>query len=167
MKNENPRLFEGGAFAPELFHDEKGPKTLQLEFVGDNKADAKADTKAGVNASADGSALAVDAVQSHRYDAAVYFPPDFAKKLADYRKSICENAAAHRSGQPQSTVGEIEIPQPQIVHTTASERSQLASERLTSVLGRWTEEVGESNLEAAGVPVSAVRPFDAKNIDLF
>jgi sodium transport system permease protein len=142
-----------GRFSPQLFSDgEKGSNRLLLDFPGDN-----------------GQAMereAIEGVESHRYDAALVFPPDFAKKLADYRKAIIDHAAKHHAHASTEASSDIEIPKPQVISTTANERSQLAAQRLRFVLDRWTEEVGKTNLASVGMPASAVRPFDLENVDL-
>ena len=107
-------------------------------------------------------------VQEKKYDAALVFPPDFARRLEAYRKAIHDDAAAGtRSAPLPKGEGSIaDIPRPKIIYTTANERSLMACSRLTAVLDRWTEEVGKTNLVAGGMPAQAVRPFEVDSSNL-
>ena len=58
------------------------------------------------------------------------------------------------------------IPSPEIMYTTANERSQNGCNRLVAVLERWREELGKSNLAAGGVPASAASPFSLEKKDI-
>ena len=126
----------------------------------------------------DQAAAARRLVQAKKFDAALVFPPDFASRLEAYRKAIQDDAAAGRPSEtetprrgdagtkepPRPRVPAsprpflVEIPRPEIIYTTANERSAMAWNRLTAVLDRWTEEIGKVNLVAGGMPARAVRP---------
>ena len=129
----------------------------------------------------DRAAEASRLVQAKKFDAALVFPPDFAKRLEAYRKAIHDDAArSPDAGQPmpdeasaartasaeRSAASIAEIPRPKIIYTTANERSLMACNRLTAVLDRWTEEVGKTNLVAGGMPAQAVRPFEVDSSNL-
>ena len=58
------------------------------------------------------------------------------------------------------------IPAPELIYTTANERSYDAHNRLSAVLERWRDQLGKSNLVAAGVPVATARPFELKDTDV-
>ena len=58
------------------------------------------------------------------------------------------------------------VPSPEIIHSTANEKSELAFARLTGVLQRWSEQIGEDNLAQSGVPKLAARPFLVGSADV-
>ena len=59
-----------------------------------------------------------------------------------------------------------QVPSPEIIYSTASDKSQLACVRLAEVLRRWTQRIGEENLELSGVPKGAVQPFSVGAADV-
>ena len=128
------------------------------------------------DAAGEGAAEASRLVQAKKYDAALVFPPDFAKRLEAYRKAIHDDAAAGRlrgaasdSKISKSQISDAkipEIPRPKIIYTAANERSLMACDRLALVLDRWTGEVGKTNLVAGGMPAQAVRPFEVDFVNL-
>ena len=166
-----PALFQDGAFAPQPGRDAaRDAELLTLEF-------------ATAKPCPDGPPLdareeACRAVQSGKYDAALVFPTDFAQRLQAFRQAIVQGkqrAAGAREGDGSRFVERNSghspavvrgVPSPEILFTTANERSQIASARLSGVLQCWMDEVGRQNLLAGGVPVSAVRPFELKSRDL-
>ncbi len=175
-------LVEGPGFSPKLFFDgAHGAGLLKLEMAPEGLP-----SKGG--AAGDQEAEASRLVQTKKYDAALIFPPDFAKRLEAYRKAIHDDAAAAKrgagsgergaGGAPAQRVGEQvagerntaskipEIPRPKIIYTTLNERSLMAYSRLTAMLDRWTDEVGKTNLVAGGMPARAVRPFEIDSSNL-
>jgi sodium transport system permease protein len=169
-------LIEGSQFSPRLFLDgSHGAELLNLEIVPEGQP------LAGGLAN-DPGAEASRLVQEKKYDAALIFPPDFARRLEAYRKAIHDDAVISKNPAPAPTRGKstahvlrppatapgngnkethvLEIPRPKIIYTTANERSLMAYNRLTVVLDRWTEDVGKTNLVAGGMPAQAVRPFE-------
>ena len=61
-----------------------------------------------------------------KYDAVVYFPPDFAERLAGFRRTLPAaepDASRHRRKR---------VPQPEIFYNTASDKSQVAYDRAAS-----------------------------------
>ena len=106
-------------------------------------------------------------VQSGAYEAALYFPPDFSARLDAFRKAIRQRAEA-ACGRPRNRAGDCRsgVPSPEILHNTASDKSQVAAARLTEVLGRWTQRISDDNLRSSGVPASAMRPFVVGSSDV-
>ena len=45
----------------------------------------------------------------------------------------------------------LEVPSPEIIYNTANDKSQIAFVRLSEVLRRWTQRIGDDNLAASGV----------------
>ncbi len=178
-------LIEGTGFSPQLFADgARGAKLLKVEMWPQGQP-------ASSDAAGEGAAEASRLVQAKKYDAALVFPPDFAKRLEAYRKAIHDDAAAGRlrgaasdskisksqfsnSQIPKSQISDAnvpdakipEIPRPKIIYTAANERSLMACDRLALVLDRWTGEVGKTNLVAGGMPAQAVRPFEVDFVNL-
>ena len=109
------------------------------------------------------------AVESGKYDVALYFPADFAPAAGGLSTGRRAHAGQRRRRQTPATGARPKrrrrSPVREIIYTTANERSQIARDRLSAVLERWTEEVGKSNLAAGGVPAGrrpAVRAWRAR-----
>jgi sodium transport system permease protein len=173
-----PPLFENGQFSLRVCGDPLAARLLELHFAAeapssldktpsDRKAEADAEVAAG------------------QYEAALYFPPDFARRLESFRAAV--RRQAHEEGKRgqspfvQSTLRAVpangdrplfpaavrlEVPSPEIIHSTANEKSELAFARLTGVLQRWSEQIGEDNLAQSGVPKLAARPFMVGSADV-
>ena len=96
-----------------------------------------------------------------------YFPPDFARRLEAFREAVRRQTWDHGAGQArnEATV-RLEVPSPEIIHSTANEKSDLAFARLAGVLQRWSEQIGEDNLIESGMPKIAARPFLVGNADV-
>ena len=105
-------------------------------------------------------------VQAGRYDAALYFPPNFAERLGYFRRAIEDRA---RNGQGENAAASEDLftmPKPEIIYSTANEKSQIAFTRLSEVLRQWTELIGKKNLEAGGLPAETVKPFTLVSADV-
>ncbi len=134
-----PPLVDGSRFHVTLFSEPEqvGLLTVELmEFMGEPKPGATSPL-----------AYAQQAVQSGTCDAALYFPDDFSQRVA-----------ARAAGD--------KVPQPEIVYSTASDRSQIAQSRVAELLRRWTEKIVERRLTTSGLPPSAARPFDVRSADV-
>lgn len=106
-------------------------------------------------------------VQSGSYDAALYFPPDFTARLDAFRKTIehkAEARAAGKSAKRRSVA--LKVPSPEIIYNTANDKSRIAADRLSDVLGCWTQRIGEQNLHTSGVSAAEVRPFSVGTSDV-
>ncbi|MEN6405495.1 MAG: ABC transporter permease subunit/CPBP intramembrane protease [Thermoguttaceae bacterium] len=144
-----PPLFEGNRFV------EGGPsQLLEVRFAPDEPE---------LHDAADPRAEADRLVRAGRYDAAVFFPPDFATRLGEFRATLHASARSTAVATPQSNgsakVRPLGIPSPEIICNTANDKSQIAFVRLHGILGRWMERIGEDNLAKSGLPVVAARPF--------
>lgn len=105
------------------------------------------------------AAAAEKLVRSGAYQVVVYFPPDFAPRLDDYREALL--AKAPSADQPAKT-----IPSPQLYYNAAQEKSQLARSRVADVLGRWRGQIGERNLVAGNLPPGAASCFKVASHDV-
>ena len=101
----------------------------------------------------DMAATATTDLRAGRWDAVVYFPREFSHRLA-----VAQAAHGHST--------ETSLPQPEIFLSTASDKSQVAHTRVTTVLSRWRDEMIAGNLKKNNLPVTAVAPFDVANTDV-
>lgn len=139
----SPRLIEGQQFASEL--SLKDMKLLELELAS-----------AGGRTPEDVRAEAERELRAGKYDAAIYFPPDFSRQLDEFRRKL----PAVSDAKPE------QVPQPQIYYNTASEKSKVATDRVGAVLQRWREAVVRQNLKASGLPPTTTQPFDVASTDV-
>ncbi len=159
--DEFPRLFDNAWFAADLVGSADRRKLLEITF-------APTEPRADGPAPQDTREAAWQAVESNQYDAALYFPPDFSDKLDAVRETLRNRPP--RSEDADSQVVEEDfgpaVPSPEVVYSTAIEKSQIAFARLSEVLRAWKEEVGVDNLVVGGVPPVAVRPFSLESADV-
>jgi len=155
-----PPLFENQQFAPRLFSDPERAALLELYFQPNEPRNNNSDAS-------DQLQYARRQVQAGRYDAALYFPPDFAERLGYLRQAI-EDRALDSEGKNASAVraNSFPVPKPEIIYSTANEKSQIAFARLSEVLWQWTEVISRENLEAGGLPSDTVRPFTLESSDV-
>lgn len=147
-------------FADELFDDAKEVRLLQLKL----EADKSESRQQAIDA-------ARELVHSEKYEAVVYFPPDFNERLEEFRRSLGTSddggVGAAKPGE-KKVEGEKpkEIPHPELVYNTAKEKSQLAYVRLKQVLDAWNLAIGKSNLESRNLPASTAKPFQFDHHDV-
>src|SRR5262245_44263693 len=108
-----PALLVEEKFAEPLASEYEN-RLLELELIpasqqtlADLKADAERDIRSGL------------------CDAVVYFPPDFAERLAHFRRTLPQPAAA----DPGASALPDSVPQPEIFQSTASDKSKVAADR--------------------------------------
>ena len=158
---KTPPLFENGQFA------EKSDDTrrIELHFASDEPRVMK---------SRDPRAAAVELVNSSAYDAVLYFPPNFVARLDAFRASMHRPAnKGNNAGVPSQKADPkkaalekpLDVPSPEIIHNTASEKSRFAAIRLNAVLQHWTDQVGDDNLRTSGILVKASKPFSVSIAD--
>jgi sodium transport system permease protein len=148
---DDPPLIEDGRFAGKLVADGRSALLeLTLASRSEQTLPAIADQ-------------ARRDLQAGRFDVVVYFPPDFASKLAEFRAALrqrSDNIGDATAAPPAAT-----IPQPVIFKNTAVEKSQLAFLRVDNVLERWRDEIVRDNLEQSRIPVQATEPFQIDSTD--
>jgi sodium transport system permease protein len=93
-------------------------------------------------------------VLSGAIDAAFVFPPDFGARIDAFRQSL-------QQGTPPK-----EIPKPEILYSTARERSQTAHRHMQTVWHAWTKELVRSNFAAMKIPEAASEPVQCVNVDV-
>jgi sodium transport system permease protein len=138
-----PLLFEDGHFAAAVC-PEKECRLLEVE-LGEAVARGATDQEVAATATAD--------LRAGLWDAVVYFPREFSRRLVDAQAA-------------NSTATDAKLPQPEIFLSTASDKSQVARSRVTTVLGRWRDAIIAGNLRQNNLPVTAVAPFDLENTDV-
>jgi sodium transport system permease protein len=156
-----PSLFEDRQFAAQLFSDPDRARLLELDFTPDK-------TKGGQSKLNDDDhhEYARQQVQSGRYDAALYFPPDFAERLSHFRRKIEDRANKADGEKASANENPLPLPKPEIIYSTANEKSQIAFARLSDVIRQWTDLIGKDNLQAGGMPVDTVQPFTLDTADV-
>jgi sodium transport system permease protein len=137
-----PPLFEHQRIAGSLFDADEVQQTelLQLEFLPDEPRQSPS------------RAWTIPAevrrqVEAGQCDAALCFPPDFAARIA----------APNAKG---------ESPRLELPHTTTTDKSLIAINRLKEVLQRWGERIVAARLSASGVSPAMAQPFVLQPIDL-
>lgn len=129
--------------------------------LGDSKQRELLELTVGPTEGQSSEAIRTAAEQSIRagdYDAVIYFPPDFADRLGQFRQRL-------PASEPES-VSAAEVPQPVIWLDTAREKSKVAGLRVEEMLRRWRERIVEENLRVREVPAAAARPFEVVSTDL-
>ncbi len=151
-----PALVRDNQFDERWLGDSKRQRLFELTF----KPSAGA---AGESSSAIISDGERAAVQHGDLDAVVAFPPDFAAQLALFRERLLagrqSQAASDQSSEPS-------VPRPVIYYNTASEKSQLAYDRVVGVLRLWAEAIGKQNLKDSQLPPTAAEPFEFEREDV-
>jgi len=144
---EEPPLVEGHRFVEGLFSPPERARLLELAF-------APLDQPAAVAGPADPRLQAGLAVQYGQYDAALYFPSDFRKRLDEFHQALRRGATG------------LEVPRPVFIYTTATEKSQRAFARLVDVWQRWNDRFRRANLAALDLPESIFAPIEPETIDV-
>ena len=94
-------------------------------------------------------------MQTADYDVVVYFPPDFSERLKRFRDDL-----VHHGDRPGSeAVAPPEIPTPQIYWNSTKDKSRIAFDRVSRIVHRWQDAIGQQTLKDSHVPESAARPF--------
>lgn len=160
-----PRLFDNAWFDAELFGSEERRRLLEITFASSEPRPDRPESE-------DPREEAWQSVQRGQYDAALYFPPDFAERLDAVREELRNRSPlVPESGEANAKAvsaanAAIVVPSPEVMHSTAIEKSQIAFSRLSEVLRKWTEQVGIDNLTVGGVPPTAARPFSLESADV-
>ena len=120
-----------------LFSDPGHFDLLELQFAPDEPRGESAETS-------DPRTEAWLAVQAGDYDAAVYFPPDFGDRMEQFKQANLERLERAKEARADSGAAEFgaptQGPTPEIIFTTANEKSQIAFARLFEVLQNWRQE---------------------------
>lgn len=148
---DDPRLIDGDHFAERWFSAASKARLLQLAFVTGEAATRPTDEM---------FADARRSVAQGEYEAVVYFPPGFGRRLDEFRKSLTGDRAATGEEPKRS------VPSPEVYYNTAKEKSQITFIRVEQVIARWTEAIGKQNLAESHLPETAARPFELAEHDV-
>ena len=156
-----PPLFENQQFAAKLFTDPERAGLLELHFAPDEPRGNIADKTDPLRRCPAAGAV------GHNTTRRFIFRPNFAERLGHFQQAI-EKRVRNPQGKNASAAQEdfLSMPKPEIIYTTANEKSQIAFTRLSEVLRQWTEMIGKENLEAGGLPIDTVRPFTLESSDV-
>ena len=157
----SPTLFKDGQFAD----GSEAAKLLELHFA--TKQDLLLAEPTDAATPADHRASASALVQLGEYDAALYFPPDFAARLNAFHEAVRQRAEHRRSGHIGDPIEfPLAVPSPEIIQNTTSDKSRVAFLRLSRVLDDWTARIRDANLKTSGVSISTMRPFLVSTSDV-
>ena len=159
---EKPALFENRQFAPSLFFKPDEARLLELTFYPIPNDPWGEPSNKPVE-------IAREKVQTGQFDAALVFPSDFGQKLDRFREEAQSQAIDARKGKQNDKKNPNvlpEMPNPEIIYTTANEKSQITFVRLRSVLQRYNGLLGQQNLEAAGLAHIVASPLEISKNDL-
>lgn len=149
-----PQLLDDGRFAAP-FCDAETRALFELKMAA---AMAESKSAAAIKQ------LAQTQIRDDVYDAVVYFPPDFAGRVAAFhqqlrnRESVADPASAELATE--------RIPHPEIFYNSASDKSRISSTRLTDILRRWRKEMVSNSLRAHNIPANIVEPFEIVEVDV-
>ena len=111
--------------------------------------------------------VACDAVGKGNCDAVLYIPPDFGRRLEAFREALRKGFSNAARGGGAAGVNPVQAaPKPEIIYSTAYQKSQLAFAPLQKVLRQWNVEILKSNLEAAKLPDAMSVPLEPDVIDV-
>ena len=99
-------------------------------------------------------------IKAGDYDAVVYFPPDFARQLAEFGRQIQDQDASDNTTPPVS------VPEPQIFVNSATDKSRIAHDRLSGVLAAWRQAIVTKHLIASRISPAATEPFQLMDQDV-
>ncbi len=143
---KDPALIDEERFSESLFNDPTDTALLQLSFATDREIKG-----------ADPRELGKQMIKAGKYDAVLYFPNNFAVELSKFREKLKQHSGQADRGK---------VPWPEIIHTSAHEKSQIALARLTWVRDRWTAKISELILESRGLPIAATQPVRFNAVDV-
>ncbi|NLF06378.1 MAG: CPBP family intramembrane metalloprotease, partial [Pirellulaceae bacterium] len=168
----SPPLIEGDRFAEWLFANPKDAEKLQLVFDadGDRPPDGPDNLKQPIAAGGQDQSASWEKaralVQSGAYEAAIYFPPDFADRLQELHDSIAERRAALAAGKIPKSLDVPDVPQPDITFNSSNQKSLFVNIRINELLNRWKDRLGEENLKASGFSTRTAKPFTVNVTDV-
>lgn len=107
--------------------------------------------------------FATAAIARGDYDVVVWFPEDFARRLAAFRRQV------DRIGDDDSEDDdrpEVQVPSPHLFANLADDKSRIAHERIERVLRRWQDQLVREILLSRQLPEAVIRPFTLQSQDV-
>ena len=154
---EKPPLIVNKQFAPNLFGQPEDVARLELTFAPEELRGRT------------GRSTTRWPTRGRRSSPASTTPRSVFRPISANNSSVSSRRANRGRAADRRVDAEAmpQVPKPEILYTTANEKSQIAFARLHDVLRRWTEEVGKLNLDARrACPRSAARPFELHSANL-
>jgi sodium transport system permease protein len=146
---EDPRLIEGDQFVEASCPPEEA-RLLQLELASHH----------GVQSTEGIHAFARSQIESGKFDAVVFFPPDFATRLAQFRAESPNGSTVRERTDVE------DVPEPAIFVNSANDKSRIAKDRIERVLYRWRQSMVNETLKQKHVSVAATEPFRIVKADV-
>jgi len=150
---EDPPLLSGGNFSEEFCLEDEA-KLLDMTVV---------DSMPEPFQSLEPRYVAQREIQNDSYDAVVFFPANFADRLAQFREQLKTGTG---DAELESQDLSLQVPQPEVFVNMASDKSRMAYDRVDRVLDRWRREIIHQNLRNSNVPVAATEPFEVAETDV-
>lgn len=147
---ELPKLIEKGQFAVDLFDDPTESGRLVLEIDQDSPA------------TEEDLAAARARLKAGEVQVVIHFPPGFSKQLDQLRAAAAGEGPAKTAGESTA----VAVPEPEIIGSSAREKSRIAQRSVERVLNNWKAQVVRQNLMAGRVPENFARPFQVKSLDV-
>ncbi len=167
-QHPNKILIVGSDTLPEkpalIETDEDNKSTFALSLCGDGESEAAKKTQGLMELTVrplsgdDDRMKARDAVEKGKFDAVIYFPSDFSEQIEEYRNGSGLQSSSDDEGD--------DVPQPTIIYDTAKDKSNIAHDRLSSVLGRWRESLVKRHLKEQKLPPAVAKPFKMVRSDV-
>ena len=153
---ESPSLLVDGAVNPAWLGNERGEL---LQFRAPGKRDKNFH----------------DLVRQFHEDRTVEGDPDLINLMIDREMksrgvdlAVVFTAGKKSTGESSPPEAQVEKPTPSVyvLHNSANDRSKIASDRFTQILGRWRSASIKESLESHGVPLSVARGISIKRADV-
>ncbi len=99
-------------------------------------------------------------MQRGNYDVVVIFPPNFAEQFDRFHDSLLQDHTR------ADAAVDSKVPRVEIYPNLAKDASKAAYRRVSDVLDRWREAIGQQNLADSKLPPTAAKPFEIATLDV-
>lgn len=141
---------ESNRFDLEYFHNQEDDKDDPQDRKDAERRQELMIVEAAPSGGGDQLAHAEAALREGEYQTVVYFPPDFAERLATFRRQL---------KSPPADGVSLEMPKPEIYHNTAKDKSNITFNRVERVMREWQQALVEQNLSVVSAPAAAAAPL--------
>jgi sodium transport system permease protein len=143
---ELPPLVENDRFAANLFTDPASARLLQLTLQPAQVVDK--------DATDDSLEQARHDMQRGNYEVVIFFPSNFAEQFVRFHRSLLQVQA------DADPLVDLKVPRVEIYPNLSKDASKAAYRRVSDVLDRWREEIGQQNLADSKLPLTTAKPFE-------
>jgi sodium transport system permease protein len=126
------------------------------------------DRRGDQNVSESVQKFATAAIARGDYDVVLWFPEDFAQRLAAFRRQV-DRIGDGDSGDGDSEDGddlEVVVPAPHLFANLADDKSRIAHDRIERILRRWQDQLVREILLSRQLPEAVIRPFALQSQDV-